>query len=305
MRRSLALALLLGTAACGQQDNYDPELDGGVANDVSTDVDATAEMSAPPSSRAERAAAGPEISPTAAPGVAFNYRYAFRLPAERISEVQEQHASFCEQLGPNRCRITGMLYRVRNERDIEARLTFRVDPTIARRFGREGVQAVLRAEGMLVESEISGTDVAPRIQQAGRSIAQMRQDLQRIEARLAGRLSSGDRENLLYEAQRLRESIRAAEANRREAQDSLATTPMTYVYGSGDLVPGSDQRRPLRDSLERAWNGFVDGLAILLIVAVTLLPWVFLAGLVWLLVRLIRRRLFPGRPTAAESEPMA
>ncbi len=189
-----------------------------------------------------------------------------------------------------------MLYRVHNERDIEARLSFRLDPSIARRFGREGVQAVLHAEGMLVESEISGTDVAPRIQQAGRSIAQLREDLQRIEARLAGRLSSGDRENLLYEAQRLREAIRAAEANRREAQESLAPTPMTYVYGSGDLVPGSDARRPIRESLERAWSGFVDGLTILLIVAVTLLPWALLAGLVWLLVRWIRRRFFPAPP---------
>ena len=70
---------------------------------------------------------GPK-SPTAAPGVAFNYRYAFRLPAERVAEVQEQHAQACEQLGVARCRITGMLYRLVNDDDIEAMLAFKLDP---------------------------------------------------------------------------------------------------------------------------------------------------------------------------------
>ena len=45
---------------------------------------------------AERAAA-PGVDVTAAPGVAFNYRYAFRLPSENISGVQEAHAQACEK----------------------------------------------------------------------------------------------------------------------------------------------------------------------------------------------------------------
>src|SRR4051812_2612282 len=54
----------------------------------------------------------PDIAPRAAPGVAFNYRYAFRLPPKRIAQVQEEHAQACEKLGVARCRITGMLYRL-------------------------------------------------------------------------------------------------------------------------------------------------------------------------------------------------
>ena len=101
----------------------------------------------PPPSSAPRPA--PNIGPTAAPGVAFNYRYAFRLAAPRIAEVQEQHALMCERLTVARCRITGLRYRVVNDRDIEAMLALKLDPSVARHFGREGVQTVTAAEGML------------------------------------------------------------------------------------------------------------------------------------------------------------
>ena len=56
-----------------------------------------------------------------------------------------------------------MRYRVVNDRDIEAMLAFKLDPAVARHFGRAGVEAVTRAEGMLTESEISGTDAGTDI----------------------------------------------------------------------------------------------------------------------------------------------
>jgi hypothetical protein len=105
--------------------------------------------------------AAPGLSVTAAPGVAFDYRYAFRLPSARIAAVQEQHAQACERLGLARCRITGAKYRVVGEREIEAMLAFKVDPTVARAFGKTGVEAVDKAEGMLVDAEITGTEVSP------------------------------------------------------------------------------------------------------------------------------------------------
>ena len=53
-------------------------------------------------------ASAPGVNVTSAPGVAFNYSYAFRLPGNRISQVQEAHAAACEKLGIDKCRITGM-----------------------------------------------------------------------------------------------------------------------------------------------------------------------------------------------------
>ena len=298
MRRPLAFVLLLLAASCSEGERQSQREDLQTM-DVSEapPPDAAAPPPPPPASRES----GPNVGPTAAPGVAFNYRYAFRLAAPRIAQVQEQHARMCEELGINRCRITGMHYRVVNEHDIEGSLSFRLEPTIARRFGQQGIEAVVRAEGMLVESRISGTDVAPTIRAAGKTAAQLGDDLRRIEARLRTRgLSGEERAQLEYEAGQLRRSIRAAQDNREEAEESLATTPMTFQYGSGDLVPGFDNRPPLREAVRKAGDNFVAGVAILFIILVTILPWVLLGLLVWLGSRWALRRW--GRRPSAERQ---
>lgn len=100
--------------------------------------------------------AGPDISPTAAPGVKFSYRYAFILPDDGIAQVQEQHAQTCERLGPAKCRITGMRYTVVASDEVRGMLAMRLDPEIARQFGKQGADAVVKASGSLVESEIEG-----------------------------------------------------------------------------------------------------------------------------------------------------
>ncbi|HEV2817779.1 MAG TPA: DUF4349 domain-containing protein [Allosphingosinicella sp.] len=304
MRRSLPLfaLLLAGAAACGQSGQRPPPPQSEQMSNAAADA-APAQFQADESTGGEaasrRAAAGPNVGPTAAPGVAFNYRYAFRLAAPRIAEVQEQHAQMCERLTVARCRITGMHYRVVNDRDIEAMLAFKLDPSLARLFGRQGVEAVVRAEGMLTESEISGTDVGTAIRAAGRSLADLQADLARIEARLGQRIPSGERESLEYEAQQLRQQIRGLRESRSEQQESLATTPMVFRYGSGDLVPGSDRRPTLKQALQQAGDNFVEGATMLLIFFVTLLPFAIAAALIWAIIVLVRRRWFPKKEAEA------
>ena len=138
MRKALVTMLLLSVAACsggGEQQTQTR------SEDLKTyDVAEAPPPASPSSDSATSSRAGsftpPGISPTAAPGVAFNYRYAFRLAGERISAIQEQHAAACEKRGIARCRITGMTYRLIGNRDIEATLAFKLDPTIAREFGK-------------------------------------------------------------------------------------------------------------------------------------------------------------------------
>jgi hypothetical protein len=248
----------------------------------------------------------PAIGPNAAPGVAFNYRYAFRLPGGRISAIQEQHAAACERLGLDRCRITGMRYRLVNEDDVEAMLAFKLDPAIARQFGKNGIDLVTRSEGMLVDSEISGEDAGAEIAAATRSEAQYREDLERIEQQLArGNLKSEERAELQAQATRLRESIRAVRANRADRQESLAKTPVVFNYGSGDLVPGFDDRSPIRSALERAGDNFIAGIATLLVISLSLLPWLLVALLLfWLYRHFIRgaiRRLGADAPAEPEA----
>ena len=296
MRRSLPLALLLLTTACGGQPQQQRTSSESLRTfDVAEDTAHSVSEPPPP--------AAPSISPTAAPGVAFNYRYAFRLPAVRVAGVQEQHAQACEKLGLDRCRITGMRYRLINERDIEAMLALKLDPAIARQFGKTGIETVRGAEGMLVDSEISGVDVGSGIKAANRNDLQLNEDLRRIEAQLARPgLKPEERAQLLSEAQQLRASIRANRANREDQQESLATTPMTFQYGSGDLVPGFDTHSPFRTAIEQAGDNFLGGVAMLLVIFVTLLPWALILLLVWWLFRLLRRR-FPSiaqRPQSSD-----
>jgi hypothetical protein len=302
MRRSLPILVLLlaTTASCGgSQRNPSPQSEPSSPPPGQFSDSAAPQASPAPGQAEQRAAAGPNVGPTAAPGVAFNYRYAFRLAAPRIAEVQERHAQMCEQLTVARCRITGMLYRVVNDRDIEAMLAFKLDPAAARAFGREAVGVVVQSEGMLTESEITGTS----IRQAGRGIAELEADLARIETRLRGTVPASERNELTYQAEQLRAQIRALRETRQVNEESLATTPMVFRYGSGDLVPGFAQRPTLKQTLDRAWENFLDGGTVLLVVLITLLPWAFALALVAGIVAFIRRRLARRAATTAPIEP--
>ena len=305
MRRSLSvLGLLLATAACQAGD--DP------AESVDTPTNMSGELAdsslAPPAELAPASGrsggeAGPDIRPSAAPGVAFDYRYAFRLEAERIAEAQQEHQRLCERYTANRCRITGMVYRAASEDDVEAMLAFRVDPALAAQVGREGVQAVLEAEGDLTESTITGTDVSPTIQSARRDLPRLEAELERIQARLsAGNVGREERSRLEYEAQMLRQQISDLRNSRETAERSLATTPMLFRYGSGNLAPGFARTPTVAEALDEAGKDFMSSLNLLLVVLVRLLPWAALGLIVWAVIRFTRRRLQPRLNT---TEPEA
>lgn len=231
-------------------------------------------------------AGGPNINVTAAPGVAFNYRYAYRLANARIQPVQEAHAAMCEKLGIARCRITGMRYSLVNERDISALLEMKLDPAIARQFGKAGTKVVTDAEGMLVDQQISGIDVGSAIEGANRGQAQLQDELDRVNRELSrSGLSNVIRDRLLSEAQALRSQIRALGEQRRAGEESLATTPVAFFYGSGDIVPGFEEPTPLADAVARAGYNFRAALGALIVAAATLLPWLLLAALLFMLAR--------------------
>jgi uncharacterized protein DUF4349 len=278
MRKVPGLFLLLATASCGSS--------GDEASQVHQDYSSNA---------ASDEAGPPGIEPTAAPGVAFNYRYAFRLPAERIGPVQEEHAAACEKLGVARCRITAMHYERRDEDDIQAQLGFKLDPTLARAFGRQGIDAVTRAEGELAQADITGTDVGSEIAAGARSEAQLREELERIERQLArGGLGSAERAQLQQQVQDLRNTLRAGQAEQTGRREQLASTPVTFDYRAGDT------HGRLRQAAEDAGDNFVRALTVLLIVLVTLLPWAVAVFLLWLGARWLNRRfLGGGRPHAA------
>ena len=276
MRRPLLVLMLATLAACGgrvDERSSRSEPEGITSSDA-----------------VEHAPSGPRVSVTAAPGVAFTYDYVFRLPALRIAAVQEQHAQACEKLGVSRCRITGLRYRLVSEREIEAMLSFKLDPSIARQFGKTGTDLVAQADGVLIDSEISGEDVGSAIKAGNRSLAQLNEDLRHVEEQLARKgLSAAEREQLQAEAEQLRQSIRANSDTHVEQQEALASTPMTFTYHS------EHSRPPLREAVKNAGDAFVTGMSILLTIVITLLPWLLLLGLGWALFRMVKSRWTASR----------
>lgn len=235
-------------------------------------------------------AGAPGIAVTAAPGVAFNYRYGFRLPPRAIAAVQEAHASTCEKLGIARCRITGMDYRVVGENDIRGSLHFKLDPAIARAFGKRGIDIVQDAKGTLVSAEITGTDAAEAIERAGGTQAEAAAAVARADAALArSDASAEERAELQRQRAAAATAAREAAATAADNRASLARTPMTFDYESGDAVRGFDTSAPLTSALDTMVASGQVTLAVLLgIVAIFGPPAiVFVIGL--LLWRRMRR----------------
>jgi len=280
MRKISSMMLVLALAGCSKPapDSNSVEQVQEMLNEPPADFAAGASRSA-----------GPNIGVTAAPGVAFNYRYDFRMEAAKIALVQEEHAQACEALGIARCRITGMSYRLVNDRDIAGMLAFKLDPAIARDFGKKGVAAVGRAEGMLVRSEISGVDAGSAISAAGRAQGRLRDERTRLEARLKQpKLTEAERAEANSRLEEIARQIESTNVAREENQESLANTPMVFNYGSGEVVPGFDARSPIRDALRTAGQTLVGAVAVLIVVFGALIPFAVLAALLLIAFRLFR-----------------
>ncbi|KQM27120.1 MULTISPECIES: hypothetical protein [unclassified Sphingomonas] len=195
--------------------------------------------------------AAPGINVTAAPGVAFSYRYGFRLPAARIAAIQEAHAATCERLGIARCRITGMRYSRSEENDITATLGFSLAPDLARAFGRDGIRGVEAADGMLLDSEITGEDAGAKIDQLAQAGAAASAERAAIDAR-SGATTREARAELERQRAAATGSEREAAAAIAEQRAALATTPVVFEYHSGQAIRGFDPASPFTRAADLA-----------------------------------------------------
>jgi len=255
------------------------------------------------SADASRASEAPGLTTSAAPGVAFAYSYAFTLPGQAISDVQHRHAAACEELGAQRCQVTGMDFRQDDAGTISARLDFLVAPDLAHRFGKQALDTVRDAQGALANAEVTGDNVGGEIDASQVRSAGLEAELARLEKRLAsGGLSTQERTALLARADELRTSLRGEQDSRLAGEKRLATTPMTFSYASQGLFAASD------DPLGNAASGSLDSMERMLAVVLTLaglaLPWLLLAGLLVLAWKGLRRTA-PSTATSDSSGPPA
>ena len=304
MRKFLATTgLVLVLAACSaEQESQGEQSEAGSASNASattdTNYESLPEGMMPPSPRPSRTS-GPDVRPEAAPDVAFGYTYSFGIAADRIAGVQQRHARTCEELGTSRCRVTGMTYRRADEERVEAELRLTLEPSLAHRFGENALAAVQEAEGELVDSQITGTDVGSGIRRDTRSIADLEEELRILEERIAASTREAAKAGLREQAEQLRRQIRALQDNRTEQRASLATTPVTLSYSSRAYNAG---RPDFGGAVDNAWDQVVWGGYMLFVLLIMLLPWLIAAGLIWLAVRAVRRRV--PKP-AADPAPLA
>jgi hypothetical protein len=230
---------------------------------------------------------GPSVAPSAAPGVAFNYSYDFSLPDKRISAAQEAQAAACEKLGTASCRITGMSYNVDQDEQVSAELDLKLDPSIARQFGKSAQQFVESNDGKLVRFAIGSSDEGSAIDQAARQKADVSGQTEQLQRELAKtRPGTQARANILSQIESLKGQVSQQDRAIEQSQAALAATPMAFHYYGQGGIPG------FRDNpVKEAWHTFVGTIVwligILLQAAAVLVP---LAILLAILIALWRTR---------------
>ena len=277
-------ATLLLLAGCSQK-----------AEDAAADASAVSGAAPGAGAGAEMAASSddaPGLTTSAAPGVAFRYDYDFTLPTKAVSRVQRQHAAACERLGPEQCQVTGVAYEQKNEDEASARLDLLLAPEAAQRFGGDAIAAVERADGSVKTAQVQGENAGGAIEDSQRQSAALRAGLARIEKRLQIKgLAADERHELLRRADEMRGQLGEQRQLRGAKEAALAMTPVTLNYASEGLFGGSGN--PFTKAAAASVGSFGSLFSVLLTLAGIALPWLLVAAVIVLVVRLRRmqRRL--------------
>ena len=268
----LALPLVFGLAACSKVD------DGSQKEATTSRQAADARGETPPG-----------IDPTVAPGVAFDFSYGFTLPERQIATIQENHAALCGRLGASHCRVTAVHFDKARGGNIDADMTFLLDPAMALGFARDATALVEKADGTLATSHVAGEDVGKTIVSNDKSAEGISAELARLDAqlRIPG-LSKEARGQLVAQSGELRAQLRVLGQERDAKVESLATTPVRFDYDVTPAAFGDAWRQGLG-------SGAVSAAAIASLLAYlfgALGPWAILGGIIWWGVARLRRRRF-------------
>lgn len=224
-------------------------------------------------------------------GEQFDYRYAFRIPGNRVKAVLDSHSQGCVRLGPARCRILDQRYALIDGK-ASAYLTYRIDPAIARQFGDNAAAVVNSANGTLLESSIAGFDNTTAARENA-LVARLRQQLANAQAqRAAAPADSPQRQFLQDRVARLQLTLSTIAEVEAGEGGTLATTPVLISYsasGTGTAIGNGA-------TFEDAWTTFSASIAGMAQALAGPLPFILLLVLGALLLRWIVQRGFLGSP---------
>ncbi len=283
MKRHSAYLILVPTlllAACSGGGGDANE--AATAENVSSDV---VQMELPEEAADASTMKAPGIPVSVAPNLAFEYRYTFKLPDAKIGTVQEEHAEACEVLGSARCQIVDYRYAQAKDNDVEAMLAFKLDPSIARKFGRDAVASVEKAEGVLTDGNVTGTNVGGQIADSQGRSALLQAQLERLELRLKSRLLAKERASLQDRVEEIRRELDNEADGRGKGEIKLAMTPVQFTYTSDGGVPGFGKDNPFASAFDVSANSFATMISFVLMVAGALAPWALLLSLIILALR--------------------
>ncbi|UVO52708.1 hypothetical protein [Sphingomonas sp. SUN039] len=263
--RTTALLLLSGCLIVAGCSKAPTETSAGSG----TSADASAEQA-------------PGIDPSVAPGVAFDFAYGFTLPERQIATVQESHAALCGQLGMAHCRVTAVHFDKARGGNVEADMTFLLDPALAFGFARDATALVEKAEGSLATSRVTGEDAGKAIVAGDKSADGMGAELAKLDAqlRIPG-LSKDARGQLVARSGEVRAQLRELGETRDAKVESLATTPVRFNYEVAPAALGDAWKQGVS-------SGAGSGAAIASMLAYllgALWPLALLGGMAWLGVR--------------------
>lgn len=274
MRTKLAALGFLGLlAACSEASDY-----AGESVEESYD-----------SASADRVA--PNIDPTAAPGVAFDYALRLGVPDPQIAELQERHADSCEEMGLTRCQIVGMQFDRSDEGRVRGSLTFLLVPAEARSFAGAAVSSAEEIGGTLLSSRFRGEEVQTAIDDSERSESRIEERLTEIERALdTGGLSDDRRAQLESEAADLRARLAGEQQVQQANERRLAKSPLTINY-VGEYSYGRKPLGQIADEGLQAGRTSLTALFTVLVYLVTvLLPWIIVGGILIFALRWLSDR---------------
>lgn len=223
----------------------------------------------------------------ASTGTGFDYRYAYRLPGSRVKGVLQSNADACDRIGPARCRILSMRYRVDDGNKTRAVLTIRIDPSIARAFGDAVTKNVTGSDGVLVDTEITGADSTA----TARSTAVVKRLQDQLQNARASTSPDGQ-----ARAARLQNALSMiAEVEASQGQ-TLANAPMLFTYESSSALSGLGSSEA---NFRTAGQTLENSVAQLVQLLASIGPWCLLM----LAVVLLLRWIIHGRAVGPDVEP--
>lgn len=223
----------------------------------------------------------------ASTGTGFDYRYAYRLPGAKVKGVLQSNADACDRIGPARCRILAMRYRVDDGNKTRAVLTIRIDPSIARQFGDAVTKNVAASYGVLTDTEITGADSTA----TARSVAVVK----RLQDQFQN-ARTGTTPDAQARAARLQNALAViAEVEASQGQ-TLANVPMLFTYESSSALSGLGSSEA---NFQTAGQTLENSVAQLVQLLASVGPWCLLM----LAVVLVLRWIIHGRAIGPDVEP--